>query len=145
MKKNKIIILAVFLISFISCNTGYSADKKEEMNQYVIKVNPVLINVQMVSRNISQKLLPLEGGIKQMEGYLNDLKSIKPPVFMVKQHKMILLSLKKMKTGFYLLSHGDKADSVMLVKKAAELLRVAAKDMVDFAKKEGLITEKDKE
>lgn len=145
MKKNKIIILAVFLISFISCNTGYSADKKEELQQYLGKVNPILINVQTTSRNISMKLLSLDAAVKQMEEYLDSLRSIKPPRFMAKQHKMILLAFKKMKMGFYLLFHGDRERAVSMTRRGAGLLRMAAKDMVDLASKEGLIKESNKQ
>ena len=67
------------------------------------------------------------------------MKAIKPPAFMAKQHKMILLSFQKMKTGFYLLSKGDRSASIPLVKKGAELLKIAIRDIIDFAKKEGLV------
>ncbi|MEK6733034.1 MAG: hypothetical protein AABY55_05345 [Candidatus Omnitrophota bacterium] len=140
-KRNKKTALFIFFIAFTFCSSAYSRDEKEEMKQYIAKINPVLINVQMTSRNMSQKLLSLEAAIKQMREYLVQLQAIKPPGFMAKQHKMILLSFKKMKTGFYLLSKGDRPDSIPLVRKAAELLRIATKDIVDFAKKEGLVKE----
>ena len=139
LKRIKRIALGIFFIGFIICSSGYSENNKEEMKQYISKINPVLINVQMTSRNISQKLLSLEAAVKQIREYLVQLQAIKPPSFIAKQHKMILLSFKKMKTGFYLLSKGDRPDSIPLVKKGAALLRTAAKDIVDFAKKEGLV------
>ena len=138
-KRNKKTVVFIFFIAFVFCSSAYSRDEKEEMKQYISKINPVLINVQTTSRNISQKLLSLEAAVKQMREYLVQLRVIKPPDFMAKQHKMILLSFKKMKTGFYLLSKGDRPNSILLVRKGAELLRIAAKDIVDFAKKEGLI------
>ena len=137
------IALAIACIVFTFYGIGYSQDQKEDLKQYMVKINPILINVQMTSRNISQKLVTLEAAIKQMREYLGQLAAIKPPVFMAKQHKMILLSFQKMKSGFYLLSKGDRLTSIPLVRRGAELLRIAAKDMVDFAKKEGLIKEKD--
>ncbi|MDP2938706.1 MAG: hypothetical protein Q8O13_01295 [Candidatus Omnitrophota bacterium] len=143
-KRNKKIGLFIFFIAFVFCSSAYSRDEKEDMKQYIAKINPVLINVQMTSRNISQKLLSLEAAVKQMREYLAQLQVIKPPDFMAKQHKMILLSFKKMKAGFYLLSKGDRSSSIPLVKKGAALLRIAAKDIVDFAKKQGLIKEKNK-
>lgn len=143
MMKIKKIVLAIAGIVFTFCAVGYSQDQKEEMRQYIVKVNPILINVQMTSRNISQKLITLGVAIKQMKEYLGQLAVIKPPVFMAKQHKMILLSFQKMRLGFYLLSNGDRQASIRLVRRGAELLKIAAKDMVDFAKKEGIIKEKD--
>ena len=98
--KIKKIILVIAIINFTFYGSGYSQDKKEEMKQYLTSVNPVLTNVQITSRNISQKLITLESAIKQMEEYLGKLCAIKPPVFMEKQHKMILMSFYKMKTGF---------------------------------------------
>lgn len=141
MAKIKKAILAVSVIVFAFCSVCYSQDKREEIKQYLAKVNPILINVQITSRNISQKLLSLDAAIKQMREYLVQLQVIKPPDFMAKQHKMILLSFQKMKAGFYLLSERDRTKSIPLVRKGAELLRIAAKDIVDFAKKEGLIKE----
>lgn len=139
MEKIKKIVLVIAVINFTFCGSGYSQDKKEEMKQYLTSVNPVLTNVQITSRNISQKLITLEPAIKQMGEYLGKLRAIKPPVFMERQHKMILLSFYKMKAGFYLLSKGDRINSIPLVKKGAELLRIAMKDIIDFARKEGLI------
>lgn len=143
MEKIKKIILTVFVIAFTFCGIGYCQDEKEEMKQYMFKINPILINVQTTSRNISQKLITLEPAIKQMRECLGQLCAIKPPVFMAKQHKMILLSFQKMTTGFYLLSKGDKTTSIPLVKRGAELLRIAARNIVDFAREKGLIKEKD--
>ncbi|MCX5693262.1 MAG: hypothetical protein NTX47_06245 [Candidatus Omnitrophica bacterium] len=144
MGKTRKIISLILLISFIYYNTAYSADKKEELNQYVMKVNPILLNVQITARNISQRFFTLEAGMKQVDDYLKSLKAIKPPNFMVKQHKMILLAFKKMRMGFYLLSHGkDKAMAISLVKRSGELLRIAGREMVDFADKEGLLKKKE--
>ncbi len=65
---------------------------------------------------------------------------------MVKQHKMILLAFKKMKMGFYLLSHGeDKTMAISLVRKSGELLRTAGREIVDFADKEGFLKKKEQE
>jgi hypothetical protein len=64
---------------------------------------------------------------------------------MAMQHKMLLLSLEKLKRGFHALSAGNKALSITLVKRGGELLRIAVKDIVDFAKKEGIIKNTDKD
>ena len=144
MKKTRKIISLILLISFIYYNIAYSADKKEELNQYVMKVNPILLNVLATARNISQRFFTLEAGMKQVDDYLKSLKAIKPPNFMAKQHKMILLAFKKMRMGFYLLAHGkDKAMAISLVKRSGELLRIAGREIVDFADKEGLLKKKE--
>lgn len=137
------VILVLSIAIFALRGIVYAGDKKEETRQYISKVNPILISVQVTTRNISQKFLSLEAAVKQMEEYIKQLRAIKPPDFMAKQHKMILLSFQKMKMGFYLLTKGEKSVSIPLVKRGAELLRTAAKDLVEVLKKEGLIKEKD--
>jgi hypothetical protein len=141
MTKIEKIISAAVLIIFIFCGLGYSQDKKEEVKQYIVSVNPILTNVQTTSRNISLKLITLQPAAKQMREYIGKLKAIKPPVFMERQHKMILLSIHEMRAGFYLLSKGDRINSIPLVKRGAELFKISLKDIVDFARKEGLIKE----
>ncbi len=141
MKTINKIILALLIVAFASYNIVYASDKKEEMRQYISKINPVLINVQVTSRNISQKILSPEVALKQMQEYISQLRAIKPPVFMAKQHKMVLLSFQKMKTGFYMITKKERSKSILLVRRGAELLRVAVKDIVDYARKEGLVKE----
>ncbi len=143
MGKIKKIILTVFVIAFGFRGIGYCQDEKEEMKQYMFKINPILIGVQTTSRNISQNIVSLGPAVKQMREYLGQLRAIKPPVFMAKQHKMILLSFQKMTTGFYLLSKGNRLTSIPLVRRGAELLRIAARNIVDFAREKGLIKERD--
>ncbi|MFA5389668.1 MAG: hypothetical protein WC312_07975, partial [Candidatus Omnitrophota bacterium] len=116
-------------------------DRKEEVKQYVTKINPIIINIQIATRNISQKFLTYGLAAEQMSEYHRQLRAVKPPVYMARQHKMVLLSLRKMGTGFYLLSKGDRTDSVTLVRRGAELLRIAVKDIVGFAREEGLVKE----
>ncbi len=138
------VILALLIVIVTLNSVVYASNKKEDGSQYISKVNPVLVNVQLMSRNINQNLLTKEGVVKQMKDYIEQLRAIKPPVFMAKYHKMILLSFQKMEMGFYLLSKGDSPISIPLIKKGAELLRTATKNIVDLAKKEGFIKEKDK-
>ena len=142
MKAINKIILGLSIMIFASYSVVYAVDKKEEMKQYLEKVNPILTNVQVTSRNLSQQPMYLETAVRQMKEYLDNLKAIKPPGFMAKQHKMILLSFQKMSAGFDLLSKGDKSTSIPLVRKGVELLKAAIKDILDFAKKEGLVKEK---
>ena len=143
MIKIKKIALAIACIVFTFYGIGYSQDQKEEMKQYMVKINPILINVQATTRNINQNIVSLRPAVKQMREYLGQLRVVKPPIFMAKQHKMILLSLLKMKMGFYLLYKGDRITSVPLVRNGAGLFKTAARDMVNLAAKEGLIKEKD--
>lgn len=139
MGKIKKIMPFIFIVVFILCGAGYCQDTKEEMKQYISKINPVLINVQITSRNISQNIVSLGPTVKQMREYLGQLRAVKPPVFMARQHKMIVLSLQKMKMGFYLLYKGDRITSVPLVRNGAWLFKIAARDIVNFAEKEGLV------
>lgn len=142
MGKIKKIISLISMVMLILCGTGYCQDKKEEMRQYISKINPVLINIQITSRNISQNIVSLGPAVKQMREYLGQLRAVKPPIFMAKQHKMILLSLQKMKMGFYLLYKGDRVTSVPLVRNGAWLFKIAARDIVNLAAKEGLVKNK---
>jgi hypothetical protein len=143
MGKIRKIIPVVFVIVFILHGMGYSQDKKEEMKQYMAKISPILTDVQLAARNMSQKFWSPESSGKQMKGYIDNLRSLVPPESMVRQHKMILLSLQKLRSGFYALSKGNRALSITLVRRGAELLRTAVKDIVDFAKKEGLVKERE--
>jgi hypothetical protein len=139
----KKIISLISIVMFILCGAGYCQDTKEEMKQYISKINSVLINIQITSRNISQNIVSLGPAVKQMTEYLGQLRAVKPPIFMAKQHKMILLSLQKMRMGFYLLYKGDRITSVPLVRNGAGLFKTAARDIVDFAREKGLIKERD--
>lgn len=94
------VILVLSIAIFALRGIVYAGDKKEEAKQYVSKVNPVLISAQVTTRNINQKFLSLETTVKQMKEYIKQLRAIKPPDFMAKQHKMILLSFQKMKADF---------------------------------------------
>ena len=143
MGKIKKVILIVSIITFIFYCIGYCEDAKEEVKQYISKINPIIINVQITSRNVSQNPASLGPAVKKMSEYLVQLRAIKPPSLMAREHKMILLSFYKMKMGFYLLTKRDKITSVPLVRKGAELLKAASRDIIDFARKEGLIKEKD--
>ncbi|MBU0758894.1 MAG: hypothetical protein KKC66_01835 [Candidatus Omnitrophica bacterium] len=161
-KINKIVLLvfyALFLFYHVSCTVSKkeeaidnnvvkekkpekAIDIKEEMKLYLGKINPVLINVQDTSRRLSQRLLNLEMAIKQMGEDINTIDSLTPPENMVKQHKAILLSFKKLRLGFYLLGHGDRPMSVRLVTSGRDLLRLAVRDILEFCRKEGLINKK---
>jgi len=140
---NKIISILLPAAIFTSCSIVHADDKKEETKQYLTKVNPIITDVQVTSRNLSQRPMYLETAVKEMMVYLDKLKAIKPPAFMARQHKMILLSFQKMRTGFYLLSKGDRSASIPLVREGAGLLRIVVRDIVDFAKREGLVKEKE--
>lgn len=140
---NKIILGLLIAVSVLQ-GAGYAEDVKEEGTQYITKINPVLVNMQLVSRNMTQNLITAEKAAEQMKEHIAQLRAITPPLFMKRQHEMLLLSLQKMKMGFYLLSKGDGSVSIPLVRKGAELLRMATKNIVDFAKKEGIIKEKGK-
>ncbi|MBU1147172.1 MAG: hypothetical protein KKD11_02370, partial [Candidatus Omnitrophica bacterium] len=107
MKKIKRVVLPLFFAWFCFSSLGYSLDKKEAMREYFGKVNSILIEFQLITRDLSQNRYPMGTGLAKMKGYLDSLKEIKPPEFMARQHKMISLSIKKIRMGFYVLSHGN--------------------------------------
>ena len=141
-RKIKLVFFITTLTFFSFNGIIYSVDKRDEMKEYLGKINPVLTNVQVTSRNLSQRLLPLEMVIRDMRNYIDILEALTPPEFMVRQHKMILLAFKKLRMGFYMLTRGDRPLSIRLVRRGRDLLRIAAKDIVEFSKREGLIKEK---
>ena len=140
--RRSVIIIAIFSFFVLSWRgVGYSLDRKEAIKQYLADVNPVLTNIQVTTRKVSQKLLPLNGAIEQIQSYVDSLHSLTPPDALAKQHKMILLSFKKIRLGFCELLRGDKQLSVTLVKRGAGLLKIAVVDIVELGKKEGIIKE----
>jgi len=145
MKYAKRIIACSLISLFILSNPGFCIDKKEEAGQYISKLNPILIDVQMLARNIGQKFWSPATAAKQMRGYIDNLRSLAPPEYLAKQHKMILLSFEKLMAGFNELSKGNRPIAVELVRKGGRLLKTAVNDIVDFAKKEGIIKEKGKD
>lgn len=138
----KKIALAVFMVFFFPHAAAYSeGDKKEELRDYLKRLDPVLTRVQITTSNFSQKLLTMESVITEMKAYIDTIHSLTPPEFIARQHKMMLLSLKKLRMGFYMLSSGDRRASVRLVNRGRDLLRLAVKDIVKLGKEEGLIKE----
>ncbi|MFA5388459.1 MAG: hypothetical protein WC312_01740, partial [Candidatus Omnitrophota bacterium] len=66
MKNIKKVAVLVFMGIFVFCGMGYSQDRKEEVKQYVTKINPIIINIQIATRNISQKFLTYGLAAEQM-------------------------------------------------------------------------------
>jgi hypothetical protein len=139
MKRAAVIILMFSFLILSWSRTGYSLDRKEAIKQYLAGVNPILTNVQVTTRNISQKLLPFNGAVKQMQSYINSLHSLTPPDALAKQHRMIMLSFKKIRLGFCELLRGNKQLSMTLVKRGAVLLKAAVGDIIELSRKEGII------
>lgn len=131
----------VFLVVFCFADAGFGIEPKEEIKKYVKDFSPILANVQMVTRNISQRFVTIDTAVTQMREYINKLGVLSPPEEIAKQHKMLLLALKKIRMGFLMLSRGNKDESVVLVKGGAELFKASVKEIVDFAKSEGLVKE----
>ena len=142
MRKIKRAALTLFFAWFCFSALGYSLDKKEAMREYFGKVNRILIDFQLVTRDLSQNRHPMGAGLTKMKGYLEGLKDIKPPKFMARQHKMISLSIKKIRMGFYLLSRGNKSVSTRLVMRGRDLLKMAANDIIKVSKELGLVKKK---
>ncbi len=132
-------ISIIILVCFGFIGAVYGADTKEELKQYIMKLNPILTNVQVAARNINQKYWSPDAASKQMRGYINELRALVPPESVIKQHKMLLLSLEKLEKGFAAFSKNNRPLSITLVKRGAGLLRIAVKDIVDLAKREGIV------
>jgi len=143
MKQIKRVILTIFFAWFCLSTLGYSLDKKEAMREYFGKVNSILLEFQLFARDLSQNRHSIEMGPAKMKSYLDSLKDIKPPEFMARQHKMISLSIKKIRMGFYVLSRGNKPVSTRLVMRGRDLLKMAANDIVKVSEELGLVKKKE--
>jgi len=154
MNKLRKIIIVILLAYFSFYNLGCSPKKegvkeerpeqevaKEQMKVYMSELNPVLINVQITSRRMSQNMIQLESAIKEMQGHVDSINSLSPPDFMSKQHNMILSSLESFKKGFDELNAGNRDASVELVTQGRDLLQAAVKDILKLGRKEGVIGE----
>ncbi|MFH1854197.1 MAG: hypothetical protein ABH815_02680 [Candidatus Omnitrophota bacterium] len=144
MKGIKRVVASVIFIVFCFCNIAYPVDKKEEIRKYLEGINPILTNVDTAYRDISSKALSLEAGVKKMQVFISDLNSLIPPEFIRQQHKMILLSFKKLKMGYYLLSGKDISLARALVKRGGVLLKIAVGNILDLGRKEGIIKDENK-
>jgi hypothetical protein len=141
LNKLKIIANLVFLGVFCFTDAGFGIDSKEEMKKYLKDFSPILANVQMITRNISQRFVTLDAAVTQMQEHINKLGALKPPKEIAKQHKTLLLAFRKMRIGFLMLTRGNKDMSVVLVKRGAELFKFGVKGIIEVAKEEGLVKE----
>ncbi|MBC8473580.1 MAG: hypothetical protein H8D54_02075 [Candidatus Omnitrophica bacterium] len=141
MRRIKRIVAGVVIMSFCFSNIVYAVGEKEEAKEYLEKLNPILSQIDEAYRNVALKVLTLEIGASKIKELINSLNSLTPPEFMEKQHKMILLALKKMEAGFRLLARNDRSHAVSMVKRSADLLKMAVNNIIAFGKKEGIIKE----
>jgi len=133
-------IVFIFCVSlfFISTNYCEGADAKEDLISYIKEVSSIITNVDITIRSIGFNTLPIKEGVRRMNVYIGQTKSIKYPKVLSRQYTMILLSFKKLRAGLLLLSLEKKDIAVRVIKSGTQLLKYAAKDILAIADKEGI-------
>lgn len=134
----------VALILLFNCYCE-AEEKGEELRPYIEDATSIMSEVDATLRNIGLKLWPLEEGLKRVNASLERLKSLEYPEKLARQHKMVLLSFKKLRMGFLLFSGKDRDRASRLFRNGARLLKKAATDIVGIAKEEGLIRQRPSE
>jgi hypothetical protein len=130
-------LLALFIVMSFSISS-YSADEKQATVDYLKKANPIIMDVDLAYRNVSMGLWPLSEGVKRMAEYIEKFSKLHPTPIMQKEHKMMLLGFKKIRTAYYLLDKGNKEIAGKLIKSGANLLKLSAGEMREFVKRAGL-------
>ena len=121
-----------------------AAEPQEDIEAYLRNVSSIITDVSITVTNIGLNTFPIKEGIKRLNNYIGQLEFIIDcPEGMSTQHKMILLSFKKLKMGLSLLSPETKDTSVRLIKSGTCLLKHAAADIIKIARECGMMEEKD--
>lgn len=119
-------------------------DNKEGLADYIKAISPIMTDADSAIRDVGFNTLPINEAARRMSTYIGEMGLVKYPESLSRQYKMILLSFKKIRMGFLLFSLETKVMCVGLIKDGAKLLRYAAKDMLSFAEKEGILKRGDK-
>jgi|GEM_PF-5222555 len=147
-------ILMVFLIALFLSIAGSEATEKtdnskdglrgadNEIVNYIKSLVPILTNVDITIRNIGMNLLPIKDGIAKMDDYIKQATSLKSPAILSRDHKMLILSFRKMRMGLLLFSPEKKEPGVSLIRNGAIILKHVANDIVAIGEKEGIIKKK---
>lgn len=138
------IVIAGLMFMFARPLGALDADK-EEAASYIKDVSSMMTDIDITIRNISMNTLSFNEGIKRLGGHIFHLGSIRYPGDLSRQHKAVLLSFKKLRMGLLLFSPETKDLSMRLIKSGRRLLKSAAMDILDIAKRQGIIKEGSRE
>ena len=119
-------------------------EPQEDVEAYLRNVSSIMTDVSITLTNIGLNTFPIKEGIKRLNNYIGQLEFIIDcPEDTSAQHKMILLSFKKLRMGLLLLSPETKDTSIRLIKSGTRLLKYAAADIIKIARECGMMEEKD--
>jgi hypothetical protein len=136
-----LIVSAVFPCA-IEAVSGETVMEENDLAGYINEISRIMTNIDILIRNIGSNIMPVSEGVKRLGIAIARIELLRYPEVLAKDHKMILLAFKKMRTGLLLLSPEKKDTAVKLIKDGTRLLKHAAVDIVAVAKKEGIIKEK---
>lgn len=137
------IVLVVGLVLVLSVFSE-TVEPQEDIEAYLRNISSIITDVNITITNIGLNTFPIKEGIKRLSNYIGQLEFIIGyPEGMSTQHKMILLSFKKLRMGLLLLSPERKDTSIRLIKSGTRLLKYVATDIVKIARECGMIEAKD--
>jgi hypothetical protein len=119
-----------------------ATEKDEAIAAYIKDISSIMTDVDITMRGIGMNTFPLREGVRRLDGYIFRLEFSEYPEDLSKQRKMVLLSFKKIRKGLLLMSSERRDVSIGLIKSGTRLLKSAATDIVDIAKKQGLVKKK---
>lgn len=122
-----------------------AAEESTETESYLKDISSMMTDIDITIRAIGMNTLPFKEGIKRLNTCIFRLETGQYPESLSKQHKTVLLSFKKFRMGLLLFSPERKDQAVGLIKSGTRLLKDAASDIVDIAKREGIIKEEKEE
>lgn len=133
----------VIILFFSALFYSEAGDFKEELTAYIKALSPIMTDVDITIRNTGSGLLPMREGVKKINAHISQIKSLNHPESLNRQHKMILLSFRKMRMGLLVFSPDTRNVAIGLIRDGGRLLRYAANDIVAIAKNEGIIKKED--
>jgi len=139
------VFYAIAFVVIISAFTHIvnAEDERDDKTVYIKDVSSVMTNVDITVRNIGLNYLPMQEGVKRLNTYIAQLEIMQYPNDLSRQHKMVILSFKKIRMGFLLFSPEKKEISIKLIKSGSRLLKYVAGHIVEIVKKEGLFINKE--
>jgi len=136
-------VLAAGLVLTLSVFSK-AQEPQEDIEAYLRNISSIITDVNITVTNIGLNIFPIKEGIKRLNNYIGQLEFIIDcPEDTSTQHKMILLSFKKLRMGLLLLSPETKDTSIRLLKSGTRLLKYAASDIVKIARECGMVEAKD--
>ncbi len=136
-------ISIIICLLLLSARPHVLADDNSFIKDYIKEISSVMTDIDITMRNIGMGIFPMGEGVKRLDGYIFRIKAMESPEELEKEHKMVLLSFKKMRMGLLLFSEERKDLSVGLIKSGTRILKTAAQNIVKIAREKGIIEDKE--